>query len=106
MSKTPESIRQLEQRRQSANERLAKALQAFTSPGQRSPWQDYEVAKLELLTAERALAAAKDEEYAIPVEFPVAWDTGAPTPHLLTNDNLAFLTFFVRDRDTLPTVGR
>lgn len=52
-----------------------------------------------VLQAERNLAAAKGEAYAVPIEFPVSWDTGAPLPYLLQNDYRTFLTFFVRDVD-------
>jgi hypothetical protein len=94
-----DSIRKLEQRRQFANEQMSRALEATRSQHEGFQWKDYEAAKLDLLTAERALAAAKNEEHAIPVDFPVAWDIGAPLPHLLQNDNRAFLAFFVRDND-------
>jgi len=31
------------------------------------------------------------------VEFPVAWDVGAPLPHLLENDDRTFLVFLLRE---------
>jgi hypothetical protein len=49
--------------------------------------------------AERALAAAKGEQYAVLIDFPVRWDTGAPCPHLLQADNRTFLVFFLLDVD-------
>lgn len=49
-----------------------------------------------MLEAERRLAAARNEEYAEPIAFPVAWDVGAPLPHLLMNDYRAFLSFYTR----------
>jgi hypothetical protein len=52
-----------------------------------------------VLQAERNLAAAKGEEYAVPIEFPVSWDTGAPLPYLLQSDYRTFLSFFLRDVD-------
>jgi hypothetical protein len=48
-----------------------------------------------VLQAERALAQAKGEQYAVPAEFPVRWDAGAPMPHLLKNDGRTFLLFFL-----------
>jgi len=62
-------------------------------------WNEYIAANQEQLAAERILAAAKGEEYAIPVDFPYQWDTGAPLPHLLRNDYRTFLTFFIRKYD-------
>lgn len=59
----------------------------------------YLAASEAVLVAERALAAARGEAHAIPFDFPVKWDTGAPLPHLLKNDHLAFLIFYVSDRD-------
>ena len=35
--------------------------------------------------AERALAAARGEQYAEEIDIGVAWDAGAPLPHVLTN---------------------
>jgi len=52
-----------------------------------------------VLQAERNLAAAKNESFAVPIDFPVIWDTGAPLPYLLRNDYQTFLTFFVQDID-------
>jgi hypothetical protein len=52
-----------------------------------------------VLRLECELAAAKDEEYAVPMDFPVEWDVGAPLPHLIANDYKSFLTFYVRDPD-------
>ena len=39
------------------------------------------IAALQAYTAERALAAARNEAHAVPPEFPVQWDVGAPLPH-------------------------
>lgn len=48
---------------------------------------------------EREVAAENNEEYAVRIEFPVQWDTGAPLPHLFVNDNRAYLSFYIHDRD-------
>ncbi len=53
----------------------------------------------ELLQAERELAASRNEEHAVPLEFPVRWDIGAPLPHLLVNDTHALLMFLVGSID-------
>lgn len=52
-----------------------------------------------VLQAERNLAAEKGEEYAVPMEFPVSWDEGAPLPHLLQSDYRTFLSFYLQDVD-------
>jgi hypothetical protein len=62
-------------------------------------WDERRAAREALLAAERALAAAQNEPHAVPIEFPVQWDFGAPLPHLLTNDCRTFLVFFLRDID-------
>ena len=49
------------------------------------------------LYLKRELAAAKGEEYAVPVDFPVKWDAGCPLPHLLCNDYKALLAFILRE---------
>lgn len=53
-----------------------------------------------VLRAERALAAAKGEEYASPLELPVRWNTGAPSPHLLQSDYRTFLFFLLSDDES------
>jgi hypothetical protein len=50
-----------------------------------------------VLQLERKLAASKGEEHAIPLEFPVMWETGAPMPHLVRNDYNCFLTFLAEE---------
>jgi hypothetical protein len=63
-------------------------------------WQGEEfaawlAAQAALLEAERALAAAQNEPHAVPIEFPVQWDIGAPLPYLLQNEDRTFLVFFL-----------
>jgi hypothetical protein len=57
---------------------------------------EYDAAESAVLDLERKLAALKGEEYAVPVDFPVEWDTGAPLPHVIQNDYKTFLTFYLR----------
>jgi len=49
--------------------------------------------RAEVLRLERELAAAKGEQYAETLDFPIQWDIGAPSPHLLVNDYKALLGF-------------
>jgi hypothetical protein len=53
----------------------------------------------EVLVAERGLARAHGVEYAIELDPPLRWDTGAPLPHLLANGHDAYLMFHLPDRD-------
>jgi hypothetical protein len=53
----------------------------------------------EVLRRERLIAAAKGEEYAEPIEFPVMWSAGAPLPHLFVNDDRALLAFLLSEPD-------
>jgi hypothetical protein len=61
--------------------------------------EEFRAAREAVLQAERNLAAAKGEEYAVAVKFPVCWDTGAPLPYLLQNDYRTFLAVFLQDFD-------
>ena len=49
----------------------------------------------EQLAAERRLAAARGEEYAVPFELGVRWSGGAPLPHLLSSGHRAFVAFYL-----------
>lgn len=62
-------------------------------------WDNYRRANEAVLQLERNLAEARGEPYALPLEFPVEWDTGAPCPQLLQNDDKTFLIFFVANID-------
>jgi hypothetical protein len=53
----------------------------------------------ELYPAERELARTRGEEYAIPCELGVTWETGAPLPHLLSSGQRTFLIFIRRETD-------
>jgi hypothetical protein len=49
--------------------------------------------------AERALAAARGEEYAVPFELGLRWSSGAPLPHLLSSGRRSFVAFYLEERD-------
>src|ERR1700742_3530593 len=95
------SIPELEAALRVAKERLSQTME--TDPRTRMvrviSFEDLEAARAAVLQAERNLAAAKGEPYAVPIEFPVSWDTGAPLPYLLRNESRIFLTFFMQDVD-------
>src|SRR5262245_22606379 len=82
-----------------AQTRLKRAVQALAPKHKGGELEEFTAAWEALLEAERALAAAQNEPHAVPIEFPVQWDTGAPLPYLLQNDYRTFLVFFLRDVD-------
>jgi hypothetical protein len=90
---------ELERGLKAAKERLQRALSALSGKHKDGAWQEYQAAQDEVLTFERQFAASRGEEYAEPCGFPVMWDTGAPMPHLLTNDDKALLAFLVSEPD-------
>lgn len=89
----------LEQRLKAAQERLHAATKALAPKHRGGEWEEFHAARAVVIAAERELAASKNEEHAVPLDFPVQWETGAPLPHLLTNDHRAFLIFLVRTVD-------
>lgn len=95
------SIPELEAALRVAQERVSRTTE--TDPRTRmvrvSSFEDSRVACDAKLQAERNLAAAKGEPHAVPIDFPVSWDVGAPLPYLLQNDHQSYLTIFVRDVD-------
>ncbi|HET9282702.1 MAG TPA: hypothetical protein VFR24_12140 [Candidatus Angelobacter sp.] len=89
-------IPELETTLREAQARQSRAIAALTRGGE---MEEVRAANTAMLQAERNLAAAKGEQYAVPIEFPVSWDTGAPLPYLMQNDYKTFLVFFLRDVD-------
>ncbi len=94
-----ESLDRLVSRLSDAKARLDRASAALAAKHVGGEWEEYEAAYAALLPLERAVAAAKGEEYAEPLEFPVRWCTGAPLPHLLVNDHKAILIFLISQPD-------
>ena len=72
--RSPESIAELKAPSPS-HERLKSAAGALSGGGT----EPFFAAHDALMSAERELAAAKGEQYAVSLDFPVKWDTGAPT---------------------------
>jgi hypothetical protein len=87
-----DNISELETELARANDALSKVIQSRSMQG----WTEADQA---VLLLERRLAAAKGEEHAVPLDFPVRWDCGAPCPHLFANDYKTFLAFYVREDD-------
>ena len=90
----------LEQTLAAARERHAAASKALRRKHVGGEWDEYRAAEAAMLDAERALAASRNEEHAVPLALPVRWDTEAPLPQLLVNDHRAFLIFLERTVDS------
>jgi hypothetical protein len=86
-----------EQQLADARRRLQKASEALVPKHKGGEWEEYGTAHDEVLRLERALAKERNEPYAVPCDFPVRWDVGAPLPFLLQNDYRTFLTFYVSE---------
>ena len=93
------NMKELQIALEAAQRRLERATKALAPKHKGGEVAEYLAAHEAVLAAERALAAAKGEPHAVPIDFPVQWDTGAPLPYLLQNDYRAFLVFFLRDAD-------
>src|SRR5207245_6373865 len=61
--------------------------------------EEFHAAHYEVLRLERVVAESKNEPHAVPCDFPVKWDAGAPLPFPLCNDYRKFLTFYIREPD-------
>jgi hypothetical protein len=94
------NLAELETTLQEALERQRRAMEARTSQRKGGAIEEFRSASAAVLDAERALAAAKGEQYAVEISFPVSWDIGAPLPHLLQSDYRTFLVFFLQEIDT------
>lgn len=93
------SLDELEAALSSAQLRLEIAAKALAPKHKGGEIEEYWSAHALVLDLERKLAAAKGKQYAVPIDFPVQWDVGAPLPHLLQNDYKTFLLFLLRDVD-------
>ena len=82
-----------------ARKRLKKAFFALSSKDKSKGWEEYNAARADVLSLERQLAKDSNLEYLESFGFPVEWNTGAPTPQLLTNRNHTFLVFYVKAYD-------
>src|SRR4051794_20958298 len=60
---------------------------------------EYAAARDAESAAERALAAARGEEYVVPFDIGVRWRGGGPLPHLLSWGSRSFVAFYLDTRD-------
>lgn len=82
-----------------ARARLDAAGAALRGKHQGNALGEFRAAYYELLAAERALAASRDEEHAVPCAGFPAWDVGAPLPHVLTGARGFALAYFTKEPD-------
>jgi hypothetical protein len=99
MTANEQSIAPLQERLGHAKARFEQASVALAPKHKGGEWEEYRAAYADLLSAERDLAAAKGEEHAVTIDFPVAWCAGSPLPFLLQNEHRKYLTFFVKESD-------
>lgn len=92
-------LHELEQLLAAAKERQNAALVRAQGRHRGGEMDAYRAASAEVQRLGVQLAAAKGESHAVPLEFPVQWDSGAPLPHLIRNDHQTFLAFLVRVHD-------
>lgn len=82
-----------------ANIHLKAAIAALAPKHKGGEVEEFHAANDEVLRLERELANSRNEPYAVPCDFPVRWDVGAPLPFLLCNDDRTFLTFYVSEQN-------
>jgi hypothetical protein len=83
---------------ESARRRTDKAAKRLRTGGNEAG-EEFSAALDDQAEAERALAAARGEEHAIPFELGVRWSVGAPLPHLLTSGKGTFVAFYLAEHD-------
>jgi hypothetical protein len=99
MNSNKHDVREIEGRLKIAQEGLKRAISNLAPKHKGGEWEEYKSANQEVLRLERLLGAARGDEYAEPIEFPVKWDTGAPLPHLIVNEYRALLAFLLSEPD-------
>lgn len=80
-----------------AENRLARAESEKKAAWSRGDHQESGRLYQEELAAQREVARLRGQPYAEEIDFPVRWDIGAPSPHLLMNEGRALVLFVVRD---------
>jgi len=91
------SAHEIEQRLAEAQRRFEAALQSLRTSWVADENSEYWAALDAVLVLERELAAANGDEHAVPLDFPLKWDTGCPLPHRVCNDHKALLSFIVHE---------
>jgi hypothetical protein len=90
--------RRLERDLADATKRVDRALKRLPNGGE-DAGAAFTAARDEQLSAERALAAWRGEEHAVPFDLGVQWSSGAPLPHLLSSGQRSFVAFHLDEPD-------
>lgn len=64
-----------------------------------APLEGRLAARKAVLQAERALSLAEGKETALPCEWEVPWNTGAPLPHLISSGMRTYLMYIANEHD-------
>ena len=94
---SPDHLSEIEERLEAAQDRLRLASAALAPKHKGGEMEAFRDAIDQMYKVERELAAAKGEQYAAPLDFPVLWDVGAPLPHVFASDGCTLLTFYVAE---------
>lgn len=88
-----EDIQQLERDLEAAKRRLEAASAALAPVHKGGEEEEWQAALYACLEIERKLALSKGEEAAMPCEWEIPWDTGAPCPHVLASGRRTILIY-------------
>lgn len=88
-------IEKLRRELETAKAELESTVAALAPSHLGGEWEAYVAAKERLLAAERRLAEAEGRPYAVPEDFALKWDSGAPMPTLLQLDSRTLLLFYL-----------
>jgi len=89
-----------EQRLAAARGRVARLSSAIAANRGFGAWDELRAANLEVMAAEREVARAAGDEFAVELDWELTWCTGAPLPHLLANGHKAYLLFLLAEVDS------
>ena len=82
-----------------AQEELDEAIRALAPKHKGGEWARYRAATARCYELERALGKALGDEYAVRIEWPHPWDTGAPVPRVLSSGPVVLLLYLMADTD-------
>jgi hypothetical protein len=92
-------MEEAKRRLQHAQARLHEVSTALASAHGHGDWDQLTTAQENVLIAEREAAEAAGDEYAVEIALGLAWDIGAPLPHLLANGHKTYVLFYLTDPD-------
>jgi hypothetical protein len=93
---------EMEQRLIHARQRLDAAIRALSGVHKGGEVEECRAADEALLLLEREAMESIKKEHAVPLNFPVQWDTGAPLPFVISSEQRTFLSFYLATPDSNP----